>query len=89
MLSIYGLFHIAIEDELRQCGATGEFAVVSIPDQRLGEEVGLVCVGEVSQSVIDQLPYRYRPKRVVVVEALPQTATGKVQRRKAAQLFTE
>lgn len=77
---------IAIEEELRRQGAPGEFVVIPIADADLGEEVGLVCTEQIDHQIINQLPWHRRPKKIVLVNEIPYTATGKVLRRKAAEL---
>ena len=78
---------IAIEEELRQLGITGEFAIVPIPHLELGEEVGLISLVPIDERIIMHIPWHRRPKKITLVDHIPQTPTGKIQRRKAAMLI--
>ncbi len=78
---------LGIEEELRKLGATGEFAVVPIRHQDLGEEVGLVSVEPVDESILKRIPWHRRPKQVFLIDQIPRTVTGKVKRNEAAKLF--
>ncbi len=76
-----------IEEELRALGLDGEFVVIPIPDPRLGEEVGLACAGHVETRLLEGVPWYRRPKRVFVIDNIPCTATGKVQRREVSEII--
>lgn len=78
---------VALEEELRFLGLTGDFAVVSMPDERLGEEIGLVHTESFDTTLLARSAYARRPKVTRLVEAIPRTATGKVQRKEAAKLL--
>lgn len=80
-----------IEDKLVRHPAIGNLAVVSMPDERLGEKVCLflvaaeghpaLTVDEVRQYLLDNdVAIQKTPERVVVVDSLPTTATGKIQK---------
>jgi acyl-coenzyme A synthetase/AMP-(fatty) acid ligase len=78
-----------IEDHLAHHPALQAFSVVGMPDERLGERVCCYVVaasGHDSPTVEDLrefllergMPIQKTPERVVAVDALPMTATGKV-----------
>jgi cyclohexanecarboxylate-CoA ligase len=78
-----------IEEHLAHHPALRAFSVVGMPDERLGERVCCFAVaapGHDAPTVDDMrefllergIPIQKTPERVVVVDALPMTATGKV-----------
>ena len=78
-----------IEEHLAHHPALRAFSVVGMPDERLGERVCCFVVaatGHDAPSVDDMrefllergMPIQKTPERVVVVDVLPMTATGKV-----------
>lgn len=61
------------------------FAVTSIPNCKLGEEVVMLVTGAVdSQALLrlltDALPAYYAPKQLILVDHIPLTETGKIDR---------
>jgi long-chain acyl-CoA synthetase len=78
---------VFVEEELRGLGLNGDFVVIPIPDAVLGEEVGLACVGGVERQLLDAIPWHRRPKRIFVIDKIPLTAAGKVQRRKMSEII--
>ncbi len=81
--------HLALEDP-----AVAEAAVVGVPDERWGEVPVLVVVPRAGQAVdpsVLQQAFAQRlarfkhPRRIVVAEALPKTALGKVQKAELAK----
>ncbi len=76
--------------------AVAEAAVFAVPDTRLGEDIVAAVVlkpdmtvsqRELRSWMLDRLsPYKV-PRRIWVIEALPRTRTGKVQRRALADRF--
>ncbi len=69
-------------------------AVVGLPDERWGQVVAAALVAEPGFDTAaldgwleDRLAAYKRPRRFVVVEELPMTANGKVQRRLVRELF--
>ncbi|MBV8463158.1 MAG: AMP-binding protein, partial [Acidimicrobiales bacterium] len=79
-----------VESALSEATGVGDVAVFGVPDERWGERVCAAVVPgprarpTLAADVADHArsclaPYK-RPKQVVVVDALPRTATGKVQR---------
>jgi acyl-CoA synthetase (AMP-forming)/AMP-acid ligase II len=78
-----------IEDHLAHHPALRAFSVVGMPDERLGERVCCFVVAATGHDAptVDDLreyllergmPIQKTPERVVVVDSLPMTATGKV-----------
>src|ERR1700756_5823668 len=78
-----------IEEHLAHHPALQAFSVVGMPDERLGERVCCFVVaatGHDAPTVDDMrefllergMPIQKTPERVVAVDALPMTATGKV-----------
>jgi acyl-coenzyme A synthetase/AMP-(fatty) acid ligase len=78
-----------IEEHLAHHPALRAFSVVGMPDERLGERVccyvvaasghDAPAVDDLREFLIERgVPIQKTPERVVVVDALPMTATGKV-----------
>lgn len=70
---------------------TGNFAITSIPDPRLGEAIVLLVEQPVSpvsvRKAIEQLLPRYlQPLHIYAVTAIPQTGNGKISRTATKQL---
>jgi long-chain acyl-CoA synthetase len=86
----YNVYPREIEEVLYEHPAVSEAAVVGVPDDRLGEEVGAAVALRPGQSVdaedIKQFvrervaAYKY-PRRIWFVDALPKGATGKILKR--------
>jgi long-chain acyl-CoA synthetase len=86
----YNVYPREIEEVLHEHPAVAEVAVVGIPDDHLGEEVGAAVAlkpgasasaEELSAFVKDKLAaYKY-PRRVWLVDSLPKGPTGKILRR--------
>ena len=58
----------------------GPFAITSVPDAKFGEAVVLLATAHCPASVEELLPKYQRPKRVLRVEAIPLTGSGKIDR---------
>ena len=80
-----------IEEVLYKHPAVMDAAVVGLPDQVWGEEVGAFIVPKEGQKlteaeIIEYCSHRiakYKcPRKVVIWDALPKTATGKIQKKK-------
>jgi acyl-CoA synthetase (AMP-forming)/AMP-acid ligase II len=86
---------IEVEDAISLHPSVVEVAVIGIPDEKWGELVTALIVRrdeDLTQEAIiahcrEQLAGFKCPKRVEFVEALPRTATGKVQKFKLRQPF--
>jgi cyclohexanecarboxylate-CoA ligase len=80
-----------LEDLLAGYPSFSAVAVVAMPDERLGEKVclyGVVAPGEIAPALADVVAYLRDcklatpklPERLEIVDSLPMTATGKVQK---------
>ena len=86
---------IEVEDALMSHPAVREVAVIGIPDEKWGEAVTALVVTDGSDVTAQELVAHCRrvlagykcPKRVDFVEALPRTATGKLQKFKLREPF--
>jgi len=77
---------IELEHELRKLGLGGEFAVISMPSEKYGEEVALASCAQFDFSIIEKIPHYRRPKKVFILDKLFYTHTGKLQRKKISDL---
>jgi fatty-acyl-CoA synthase len=88
---------IEVEDALASYPAIREAAVIGIPDEKWGELVTALVVTDGSDVDADAIIAHCRtllagykcPKRVEFIDALPRTATGKIQKFKLRQPFWE
>jgi fatty-acyl-CoA synthase len=86
---------IEVEDALMSHPAVREVAVIGIPDQKWGELVTALVLRDGSEVTAEELIAHCRtvlagykcPKRVDFVDALPRTATGKLQKFKLREQF--
>jgi long-chain acyl-CoA synthetase len=86
----YNVYPREVEEVLYEHPAVAEAAVIGVPDEALGEEVGAAVVRKPGETTtVEELreyvkgqvaPYKY-PRLVWFVPALPKTATGKVLKR--------
>ncbi|MFJ4468274.1 acyl-CoA synthetase [Streptomyces sp. NPDC089424] len=83
-----------VEDALYTHEAVAEVAVVGLPDEKWIEAITAVVVprGEVTQEELiaharEKLPAFKAPKRVVLVDALPRNASGKILKRELRDRF--
>jgi long-chain acyl-CoA synthetase len=86
----YNVYPREVEEVLYEHPAVLEAAVVALPDERLGEEVGAAIAlkpgaeadSEELRDFVKQRVAAYKyPRRIWFVEALPKTATGKILKR--------
>ena len=77
-----------VENALDAHPGVAEVAVIGVPDEDWGEAVCAVVVAagdldidQLTRFAADRLSGPKRPKRVVVVDELPKTGTGKVLKR--------
>ncbi|MBO3749369.1 long-chain fatty acid--CoA ligase [Streptosporangiaceae bacterium NEAU-GS5] len=90
----YNVYPREIEEVLYEHPAIAEAAVVGVPDETLGEEIGAAVVlrpgatataDEIREHVKSQVAaYKY-PRRVWFLDALPKGPTGKVLKREIRQ----
>ncbi|MDU1892221.1 MAG: AMP-binding protein [Dysgonomonas sp.] len=65
------------------------FAVASLPDARFGEIVVLVVEEDImGEEYKEALPEYYVPKKVIKIDAIPLTETGKISRKELKRLIT-
>jgi acyl-CoA synthetase (AMP-forming)/AMP-acid ligase II len=87
---------IEVEEALRSHPAVRDVAVAGIADDELGQRVG-VAVAACAPVTLDQLRSHCReliayfklPERLVIVDDIPYSSTGKVNRRRLATLIAE
>jgi fatty-acyl-CoA synthase len=88
---------IEVEDALMSHARVKEVAVIGIPDEKWGELVTALVVTDGEDVTAEELIAHCRtalagykcPKRVDFVDALPRTATGKLQKFKLREPFWE
>jgi fatty-acyl-CoA synthase len=87
-----------VEAVLLECPEVAEAAVVGRPDRRWGEAVVAIVVPRAGAAIdTERLLDRYRgrlarfkhPREVIVIDALPRTALGKVKKDALRQLAAE
>jgi long-chain acyl-CoA synthetase len=86
----YNVYPREIEEVLYEHPAVRECAVIGVPDDKMGEEVGAAVVLKEGQDVdeaalkdfvkAEVAGYKY-PRRIWFVDELPKTATGKILKR--------
>jgi acyl-CoA synthetase (AMP-forming)/AMP-acid ligase II len=87
---------IEVEEALRAHPAVGDVAVAGITDDEIGQRVGAAVVAsrpvtldELRSHCRDRLAYFKLPERLIVVDHIPYSETGKVNRRRLAALIAE
>jgi acyl-CoA synthetase (AMP-forming)/AMP-acid ligase II len=94
----YSVYAVEVEAVLADHPAIAEAAVLGVVDERLGEVpvaavrlepgAGVVDVDALlSEAAAGLAPYK-RPRRLVVVDDLPRTGTGKIQKDRLRPLFS-
>lgn len=83
------VYPLEVELELRRCPGVEDLAVFGVDDERWGHAVWCAVVGPVDVETLDawageRLAAHKRPKRIVSVEEIPTTPTGKVRRGRLA-----
>lgn len=85
-----------VESTIYEHPDIAEAGVVGIPDEEWGEAVGLAVVPRAGHSLSvedvlsfchDRLPGYKRPERVLILDTLPRTSTGKLLRRDLVPMF--
>ncbi|MBX9640093.1 MAG: fatty acid--CoA ligase family protein, partial [Mycobacteriaceae bacterium] len=87
---------IEVEEALRSHPAVSDVAVAGVSDDELGQRVGAAVVTrapvkleELRTHCRGLIAYFKLPERLAVVDDIPYNATGKVDRRRLAELITE
>ncbi len=93
------IFPQEIEDVLSRLEGVQEVAVIGLPDETLGERISAYIIPKDGHTLerrtlkahcLEAMPFVRVPKDFVMVESLPQTASGKVSRSKLKkQLLAE
>jgi acyl-CoA synthetase (AMP-forming)/AMP-acid ligase II len=87
---------IEVEDALRSHPAVSDVAVAGITDEELGQRVGAAVVAraavtleELRSHCRDVIAYFKLPERLAVVDHIPYSETGKINRRQLATLIAD
>ncbi|MBQ8588916.1 MAG: AMP-binding protein [Firmicutes bacterium] len=88
------IYPVQIEDFLRAHDAIKDFAVIGLPDKRLGEitaaiieiKAGKTCTEEEIQEFCKKLPRYKRPKQVIFAD-IPRNPTGKIEKPKLRKIY--
>ncbi|MCD6639046.1 MAG: AMP-dependent synthetase, partial [Nocardioides sp.] len=90
IVSGFNVYPREVEDVLRECDAVADAAVIGVPDEQTGEAVVAYVVPSgpdadgvedaVRAHVTTRLARFKHPARIEVVDKLPHTMTGKVQK---------
>jgi acyl-CoA synthetase (AMP-forming)/AMP-acid ligase II len=87
---------IEVEEALRTHPAVGDVAVAGIADDEIGQRVGAAVVlrapatlDELRSHCRELIAYFKLPERLAVVEQIPYSTTGKVNRREIAELIAD
>ena len=87
---------IEVEEALRTHPAVSDVAVAGITDEEMGQRVGAAVVAdepvtleELRTHCRDRIAYFKLPERLMIVDGIPYSATGKVNRRQLAVLIAD
>jgi acyl-CoA synthetase (AMP-forming)/AMP-acid ligase II len=87
---------IEVEEALRTHPAVSDVAVAGINDEEMGQRVGVAVVArlpvtldELRSHCRDRIAYFKQPERLKIVDHIPYSETGKVNRRQLAVLIAE
>jgi acyl-CoA synthetase (AMP-forming)/AMP-acid ligase II len=87
---------IEVEEALRGHPAVSDVAVAGITDQEMGQRVGAAVVArlpvtleELRSHCRDRIAYFKLPERLMIVDRIPYSETGKVNRRQLAGLIAD
>jgi O-succinylbenzoic acid--CoA ligase len=64
------------------------FAIASLPDKKLGEIVVLVAENQIDHYTFSHLPKYYIPRKIIVVNKIPVSETGKIKRQSLKDLLS-
>jgi acyl-CoA synthetase (AMP-forming)/AMP-acid ligase II len=85
---------IEVEEALRTHPAVSDVAVAGITDEEMGQRVGVAVVArlpvtldELRSHCRDRIAYFKLPERLMIVDPMPYSETGKVNRRRLAALI--
>lgn len=76
------IYPLELESEIRSLGLEQDFHIIPIDDNYFGEDVSIVLKDEFDFSILSEIPYFRRPKKVFKVSQFITTSTGKIQRSK-------
>lgn len=75
------IFPLELEAEIKSLGILDNFNVISIPEERLGEDVAIVTTdNNFDFDLLNSIPKYRRPKKVFKVKEFFTTSTGKFKR---------
>lgn len=90
IVSGFNVYPVEVEDTIAEVGGVADVAVIGVPDEQTGEAVVAYVVAaadapgdlafRVRSRCAERLAGFKQPSRVELVDALPHTATGKVQK---------
>jgi acyl-CoA synthetase (AMP-forming)/AMP-acid ligase II len=87
---------IEVEEALRTHPAVSDVAVAGVTDEEMGQRVGAAVVADVPVTLEelrshcrDRIAYFKLPERLMIVDGIPYSATGKVNRRQLAVLIAD
>jgi len=87
---------IEVEEALRTHPAVSDVAVAGITDEEMGQRVGVAVVArlpvtldELRSHCRDRIAYFKLPERLMIVDRIPYSETGKVNRRQLTALISE
>jgi acyl-CoA synthetase (AMP-forming)/AMP-acid ligase II len=87
---------IEVEEALRTHPAVSDVTVAGITDEEMGQRVGVAVVArlpvtldELRSHCRDRIAYFKLPERLMIVDHMPYSETGKVNRRRLATLIAE
>jgi acyl-CoA synthetase (AMP-forming)/AMP-acid ligase II len=87
---------VEVEEALRAHPAVADVAVVGISDDEMGQRVGAAVVAqrpitldELRSHCRDRIAYFKLPERLMIVDQLPYSETGKINRRQLAALIAD
>lgn len=64
------------------------YAITSLPDEKLGEIIVLICEKIIDEKLLLQLPKYYRPRKIII-SPIPLTETGKISRKQLKNIANE
>jgi long-chain acyl-CoA synthetase len=90
IVSGFNVYPVEVEDTIAEVGGVADVAVIGVPDEQTGETVVAYVVAgpdappdlafRIRSRCAERLAGFKQPSRVELVDALPHTATGKVQK---------